>query len=415
MPVRDEPPISAAREWATGWPLVLSCMLGVSVIGAAPYAIGQFMVPLEQAFGWSRTQTTAGLSVGILFGFVLAPVVGRLVDRINARLLVLPGLVLTGLAIAALSLATRSTGLWIALWSMLTAVGTLIGPTVWVTVIAGTFKAGRSLAMALALAGTALSSTIAPFAARSLIDATDWRTAWQLLAAAWCGITLLVALPCFVDRRPREPRHPDATAPPGTPIRLLVRSSIVLRLALVTLAAMTIVSACMIHLSPALVDKGFTPRTAAEIAGLAGVMVSVGKLHVGLLFDRWPMRASGLSVMAMLALACVLLAVLRQPSPGAIVAVAALGIASGALLALIACITARMFPPGDFGTVFGLMISMVTLAGGIGPILASSVHDRLGSYQPIFWGGVFVAAGCGLLLATLSGPAPRRVPQAATA
>ena len=105
------PPVRS--EWAANWPLLLAAIIGIPVPVVMSAVLGQFMAPLEQEFGWTRAEASIGYSISLLLGFVAGPFIGRLVDKTNARLLVLPGIVLTGLAIAAFSLATPSIAVWI--------------------------------------------------------------------------------------------------------------------------------------------------------------------------------------------------------------------------------------------------------------------------------------------------------------
>lgn len=400
-----------AGEWARSWPVVLACALGLSVSAVAPYAMGQFMPSLEHAFGWSRAEASAGLSVGVVFGFVFGPLVGRLIDRTNARLVALPGLVLGGLGLAGLSLANGDPTQWLALWCLHAFVSILVGPPLWVAVIAGSFNKQRSLAMAIALMGTALGATFVPMLARYLIDTYEWRAAFQLLGACWFGAVLLICIPLLIDRRVRGQAATEKSALAVTPMFVIFRSPGFLRLAFVVLAGSTVIAANIIHLAPAMVDHGFAPREAAKLAGIAGVSVIFGKLLVGSLFDRLPMGVVSTGVLGVLALASFLLATLNGQTVLAIAACGAVGMSSGALMTFVACATARLYKAQDFGVAFGALMSMLSLGGGVGPLLAGFVHDQFGAYTVMNWGGAAVALISAAALFTLpSTPLAERQP-----
>ncbi|MCH8062929.1 MAG: MFS transporter [Chloroflexi bacterium] len=53
-------------------------------IGSSQYAFGLFVGPLEETFGWSRTQISASLSFTAV-GSLVAPLLGRFMDRHGAR------------------------------------------------------------------------------------------------------------------------------------------------------------------------------------------------------------------------------------------------------------------------------------------------------------------------------------------
>jgi MFS family permease len=79
----------------------------------------------------------------------------------------------------------------------------------------------------------------------------------------------------------------------------------------------------------------------------------------------------------------------------------ALGFTGGAMLTVIACVSAQQFDPSDFGLVYGVLAMITGVGGALGPLVASYLHDRFGSYTPSFWAGLVVAAGSALVLSTL--------------
>ncbi len=391
---------------------MVCAIIGIPVPMFAIYALGQFLGPLEQEFGWSRSEASAGLSVSLLLGFVATPLVGQLVDTTNARLLALPGLVLVGLAVAGFSLADASPGLWIALWCVHSVVATLVGPTVWIAVISDAFEKNRSLAISLALCGTSLASMFGPLSARYMIDAHGWRTAFQLLGLLWTTPAILLTACFFFDRRKigklAVPSHVQES--PVRPSMLgIFLSATFIKLALAITASMIAFAAYMIHLAPALADKGLSPTLAATTAGVAGLAAIPGKLVLGSIFDRAGPSAVSLVIMALLATSSTLLALDSTNLLLAIAGCALLGITAGGMNVAIACITARLFSGSVFGVVYGTLTSLTALAGAVGPFLASAIHDGTGSYAMAFWGGLGIAAVSALLLRRLepvsAGPA----------
>ncbi|MCT8003161.1 MFS transporter [Sphingomonas sanguinis] len=69
---------------------------------------GLFLIAMNQEFGWGMGRAASLLSVAALAQAPLSPLVGRFIDRIGVRRVVLPGIVLYGASIMALSLAGRS-------------------------------------------------------------------------------------------------------------------------------------------------------------------------------------------------------------------------------------------------------------------------------------------------------------------
>ena len=80
------------RAWAI---LVVVFMSMAVSIGGSMYAFGVFVTPIEDQFGWSRTQISASLSF-IAVGSLAGPLLGRIMDRYGARPVLVFSLVLAG-------------------------------------------------------------------------------------------------------------------------------------------------------------------------------------------------------------------------------------------------------------------------------------------------------------------------------
>lgn len=174
---------AAESEWCRNWPLVLAAMVGVSFITIPTATLGLFMAPLNAAFGWSRTEISAGLTIFALINLPLMPLAGMLVDKFGARRLALPGLVLCSLAFAAFALLNGSLVHWLASWVVFTLLSLTVGMVVWTTAVSSTFGKSRGLALALVLCGAAIAQALAPIVARWVIDNHGWRAGYVALAA----------------------------------------------------------------------------------------------------------------------------------------------------------------------------------------------------------------------------------------
>ena len=77
--------------------------------GVSFWAFGLYIAPMEQEFGWSRAEVSAGFSVSLGISGLSGPLIGRWVDARGARSAILFGAVMT--AVTYLLLATTSS-LW---------------------------------------------------------------------------------------------------------------------------------------------------------------------------------------------------------------------------------------------------------------------------------------------------------------
>ncbi len=222
-------PPSAAAEWKLHWKLVLAAAIGFSFHSVAGYSIGLFMEPLNQEFGWSRAHISAGLTISALVSIPLSPLVGAMIDRWGARRLAIPGLILKALSFVVLATATGSELQWYALWVFYSVVALGVKSTVWTAAISGVFSAGRGLALAATLSGTAIAQILAPPLTQWLIDAFGWRASFVWLGVGWGTPALLICLFGLFDvhdtRRKAGESASDAPPLPGLTVHQALRSA----------------------------------------------------------------------------------------------------------------------------------------------------------------------------------------------
>ena len=402
---------TASEEWKTYWPLVLATAFGFSFHSVATYSIGLFMEPLNQEFGWSRAQISAGLTISALLTVPLAPVVGAMIDRWGTRRLAIPGLILKAISFCVFALANGSDVQWYALWVFYSLVALGVKSTIWTAAVSGVFTAGRGMALAVTLSGTAIAQILAPPLTQFLIEGVGWRGAYIALGIGW-GTPALILTWFFLydahDHRKKAIADGITGAAPvlqGLGIREAARSIPLIRIAVATLLIMVLTIAVIVHQVPILTETGLSREKAAYLASLAGVAGIVGKLITGYLMDRMDAGWIGGLTMIVLSLAFVLLLEPLATPSLIIVAMIIIGYSSGCKLQICAYLTSRYGGMKNFGKIFGFMSSLIALGAGIGPVLGG-IHDVFGSYSPLIIAGIPGSIIGGLLIMGL-GPYPR--------
>jgi len=382
---------AAAAEWRAHWPLVLAGMLGFTLIGVANFSMGPFMAPLEKAFRWSRSEITAGFTLYAITCVICQPIVGRLIDRFGPRRIALTGIALTGCALSLFGTVSGSLTGWLLRWLFYSLAAQLILTPVWSSAVASEFEAGRGLALAATLSGSALSATIVPIISTRVIDAFGWRAAYPILGGGAAAALLLVTWFLFYSRRDRLRRRHDSAIPPletGLSTGQALRSPTFWKMAIAIFISFSLVMAFSIHLTPILTGAGLTRDKAALIAGTYGLFGMVGKFSYGVLANRYPGQVVAAAMMALPLGSC---ALLLLPSPSVMFCLAAIsliGISSGAQLQLLVYLTTRHFGMLAFGTIFGFISSALTIAAGVGPVLASRLYDVSGDYHLLMAAGI---------------------------
>src|SRR5262249_12157881 len=94
-----------ARE-RQGWILVASLFVPLFLVfGLAYHTTGLFLHQLLKHFGWSHTRTASLTSALALSAGLSGPLIGILLDRLEARIVMIVGIVMTG---AAFLIASRA-------------------------------------------------------------------------------------------------------------------------------------------------------------------------------------------------------------------------------------------------------------------------------------------------------------------
>jgi predicted MFS family arabinose efflux permease len=398
------PGTSAASELARGWKIVVVSAIGVGVgLGGIPFfTLGVFLKPLTEAFAWSRAEVAAtSLCLSIGSGLT-APVIGRLVDRLDVRRVALVSLAAMTVAYLALTQLRGDIRLLYLGVVMLALCGCGTSPLVWALTVSSWFDRARGRALGLTMAGSGVAAILAPRLVDRLIEAYGWQGGYVGLAL----FTGLVALPIvfllFEGKRPRVAAGAGAPLePPGMTVGAALGSQRFWQLAAGVLLVNGAVGAILVHLVALLTDTGMTRASATGIAGLLGVAVLIGRLGVGFLLDRFAAARVAAIVLTAPAIGFELLAALPRTDGLAIATALMFGVASGAEVDLLAYLTGRLFGLRAFGAIYGLLLVAFLLGGGVGPILMGHIHDVRGDYGPALTaGGVICFAGA-LLMGTL--------------
>jgi predicted MFS family arabinose efflux permease len=399
--------MTPAQEWKSSWTLVLAASMGFSFFSIMLAATGLFMEPLTREFGWSRTLLSSGPSIAVTITAVLSPFFGALLDRYGSRRLVLPGLILTMLSIAAFSLADGSQVQWLVLWSVFGIAAVSIKSTAWTAAVLGVFERSRGLALGLTLSGTALAQATVPPLGNWLIGVFGWRGAFVWLAVGWGGITFLLCLLFFFDARDRSKaksavaQSVDEANLTGLTPKQALRDSALWRVGISNFVVMLMTIGLSIHLFPILTEAGVSRASAAWLTSLTGIAGFAGKIATGALLDRF--RPNLIGGVTLGVTAVVFLLLMKDVRTPALIIVAMLvnGYAFGTKTQITGFLTASYGGMKHFGVIYGVMAALMALASGLGPMVAGFTYDHMGGYGPFLLAGAIGCALSGVLMITL--------------
>jgi MFS family permease len=404
MPSASQRIGAGPRRIFYGWWVVFASGVGLFwSVPVAVYSFTVFMKPLMQEFHAGRAAISLAFTLQLIAGVVIAPILGWLLDRYRARMLILVGMSMFG----AVLLANRAfTGSIWHLYLFYVVLGASLhggGPITYGSVITRWFDRHRGLALGLMMLGIGLGAMLMPSIAQQLISRFGWRTAYAVLGGAIFIIPVPVVaallkerpqdlglLPDGVRRQAAEARSTAAAY--GLSAQQAWRSGTFWLMALGFFLVSASAQGCVVHLAAMLGDRGITARTAALGSSLVGAAVLIGRVGSGYLLDRLFGPRLAAAVFAAAALGIVLL--LLGAPPVAFVGAFLVGLGLGAEVDVIAYLTSRYFGLRAFGKVYSSLFACFALAAALGPLIMGAGFDRTGSY-----GSVLIAFFVGNLLA----------------
>jgi hypothetical protein len=400
---------SALAEWRRYPLLPIAAALGYATSVLHVYGLGPYIEPVSREFGWSRAQTTAGLTLATLLQCLGSIPVGMAVDRLGGRPLGLVGALLLPAAFALLGTATGDKTNWYLLWGVMALAALSVQPTIWSSALAAGFFASRGLALAVGLCGASGAAALFPWLGGKLITSYGWRRALVLEAAIWAGVSFPLIALFFRGARNTGPGRESIakqSSSAGAGFVQGLRSSIYLRLLLASLLFSFTLLGLVVHFVALLTGSGLTPGEAAGRAALIGLFSLAGRIGTGLLLDRLRGSWVGAGAFLLPAVGCLVLIVTGPSSRGALLAAMLLGLTLGAETDVIVYLATRHFGLRNFGALYGGLLIALSVGTAIGPLTAARVFDVYGSYMPFLWLGVGCMVASSLSLASLPQPPP---------
>lgn len=393
-----------------GWFVVMSAgVIYALIMGTTFSAFGLFVVPVSADLQLSRAEMNSALILLNVGSAVLAPFIGRLLDWIPARRVMIVSALLFGLSFALLS---ASTSIWLnaAIFAVILAAAVQGGGTLTVTIlIARWFTARRGRAMLLAAMGMSLGSVLIVPGIAWLIEQQGWRTTLMAMSALVTIVLLAIALTIRERPRPGEMeggsaptaqalRDPAVAAPAPARIGALLRMPQFWTITLSSAITMGMMQTIIVSVVPIALGAGLSMVEAATLMSLNGGAAIATKLLLALLADRID-RIILLAVLFGLGVVANLLLLADHSYVLLTVCAIILGIASSATAPVLYALLADRFGTASFGTVRGLISPPIAVMGALGLRASGEVFDRTGSYTLIFQ--LFVPLGVAAVLLIL--------------
>ena len=402
-----------------GWWNVAASFVGLSLSYAmfTVFAFGTFVTPLEAEFGWSRAEISVALTVTNITIVFCSPLLGRLVDRVGVRRVLIPSIFLMGVAVASMHQMQGNIWHFYLMYLLIPLLGAGTLPLSYSRVIVAWFARRRGIALGISLAGFGVGATLVPPVGQWLIDNYGWRDAYLAFAA----LIIVINLPLTVLLLRESPRAmglsvdgdtlpPDDMHAVSADVGLSNAEARKKRSYWLILVSFLLVgfgvTSILAHLVPLLIGRGIAPRVATLYMASLGAGLIVGRILAGYLMDRF--FAPYVTAMFLLTM-CLGIAALALDIRGPMILLAAvsIGLALGSEISEIAYIVSRYFGSLAFGQIYGIMFAAFQFGSAFGAPAMGLYYDRFGNYVGALWGLSGVVLLAAVLISRL-GAYPRR-------
>jgi sugar phosphate permease len=379
-----------------------------SVVGLALYGLPLYYDFMVHEFGWSRTMVTSGnalskLVVGPVFGFGA----GWIVDRFGPRRLMLAGILMAGGALMGLGAMSAVWAFY--LFYFFNALGYVCGgPLPNQVLLSRWFDESRGRAMGIAYLGIGVGGALVPLLSAWLTSRVGWRLSLQLVGV----LIVVIAFPLayFVRDNPDQGASPRPVERSGARpvaqrgIRTVLTTPAFYLLAFGSMCSIAAVGGTNQHLKLYLsLDRGYAQADAAQIISLVLGVSIAGRLFMGWLADRAPIKYVMLLIYVLVAGSIPLLLAGGSSAPMAAFAVV-FGLGLGGEYMIIPLMAGQLFGVGVLGRVMGIVLTADGVAEATAPMLVGYLRDRSGSYTGGFVTLIGIAIAGALAIALL----PRR-------
>lgn len=379
------------KKWSVALVALVCQGLGMGLVGAFSF----FVNPLVLEFDTSVSTINAGFSLLILISAIGSPIVGRLVDSVDLKKLILTGAALGGAGFVLMAQASSLLQLMLAFCCYV--LGMLCyGPVVTNALLIRRYKSECGRALAIAAIGVSLASIVLPVLVVALMELHGWRGASVgvgVLLTVMIGIAVGVFIPSGSHVVVDESQDSvGADIDTGNELeqennRWYFRDKNFWIIGVNFALIFTLASIIALCYAPHFESLGFTAQQAAMLVGMSGVGGLIGKMAFGVVAERlrdhivWLLCA-----MCLLQLLGWLLLAQAQEFYAIVTAVVLVGGTAGAFIPIYPFVNSLFFEADIIGEVSGAQVPLLLPLGLGGPLLAGWIFDTYGGYQWAFIG-----------------------------
>lgn len=374
----------------------LVCQMGLGY----NYVFGALAPDVIAEFGWTKAEFAGARAPQLWVMALSSPLVGYLVVRVGARVVLVASALLLGVTFLML-------GGMSALWQLYAVLGlqalsvTGLGDITVGQVVSGWFGRHRGLALGIVYTGSNLGGALLIRSIGFFGEPGGWREIFHVMGGA--ALLFMLPLALFAVREPRGVERAITDPCAGEDGRRDLDLSQAVRTRSFWILAFALGSfffyfvAILDHLVLYLTEQGYGRTDAQGHLSNAILLGMASKVGFGWVADRMAPRTAALVDFGLLSLSSLALLVSATPSV-VLVFVALFGFSVAARDVVYPLILVHCFGVREMARVYGVLM-LALPAGAAGTWFAASISDSLGGYEAAFL--VFVALNVAAFAALL--------------
>ena len=392
-----------------GWWIVVGAfLLNFVGIGIIMNTMGVFIKPVAESLGFTRGGFTLYFTIAALSMMVMAPVMGKLLERYDIRIIMTVCTTMMAASFALFSQCQTLTQFYIA--AVFLGIGSAGSHIIPVSMmITNWFVDKRGLAMGIVFAATGVGGLIFNPLANWIIINYSWQATFLTFGLIIGAISIPTAI-FIVRAKPADMgllplggeaalSRQSATEMEGLTATQAFRSSAFWLLALIILLIAIANMGVLHHIVPYLTDLGFSSTTATMLMSLHMTMLVFGKVLVGGLADRGLLKAYLICMIGLVISISLLYG--AQWMWIAIVFSVLFGLSIAVRTVIPPLMTARVLGQKHFAVIYGFLNIFTTLGTAIGVPLSGFIYDWTKSYSlafALYIGICLIAAAAGIVV-----------------
>ncbi len=357
------------------------------------YAWSLFAAPLEEAFNWSRSQTSITFSISMTMFCLGSIISGIILKKYSPGSIILFSALLFLIGFYTASKIINIPGLYIS-YGCLCGLGVGLSYNAILSTVPKWFPDRTGFATGTLLMGMGLGSLILGIIVNKAIDLLKWHRAFKILSIVFFAVFLIGS---FLIKKPEAESKPVKIRKDIKDYTLseMLKTKDFWMLFIWSVIASSIGLGIVSNAGYMAIEFGVTTGSLALIVGMVSVGNGVGRLLFGAIADRVG-GSKAMTISNMVFIIGLLLAILANKTNIPIFIVIGFimgGIGYGSSPTLSAALTKEKFGEKHYPLNLSAIVTALIPASLIGPTISAGVYQQTGQYRNVY----FIMIGMAML------------------